>query len=332
MFMDLDQKPNPILSRTDLLTMSGNSRAGRSYMRKPFTLKHLSASHSIVWQMLGLGQRLPMKQTLASWLQLAVQPVLRTQWLRFLRDFTDEQTLAPPHDDLLRRPISSFLVKRMSMQARLQLILDHFDVAGDTMSCHHLQKLWLGEAVNIGSVAGVQDSYCIKLVLSDRCGAGQSGVFSLRLIRERDRQLLCTASFTFVRCTGGRYSLVIGEMRGPDDAQAQQAIADTTSCLGGLHPKDALLLMLKGIVLRSSIPYLMVVSDKKHIGTKRIGRKRGNIREALDDYWMECGAVAFPTFGYRIPVCPGVAIETYSRREESKLAFWKLATSLHDGF
>ncbi|KXF77104.1 virK protein [Paramesorhizobium deserti] len=279
-------------------------------------------------QATGLALRLTVRRAAAFWLRTAFSPWLTMRWMRFLAAFTDRHVQAPPHDDLLRKSLATFLVHRMSRHRRLKLLMQHFEIAGEILCPNALQTLWQGGHVDIGTVSGRDADYRLELCLSDHCGSRHEGAYSLRLKRCDDGMSLCTASFIFVRCPGNSYSIVIGGMQGPASSEAKRAMIAATRCLGGLRPKDAALLVLKGLMARSATPYLIAVSNARHAINQRAARRRRMMLADLDAYWIERGGVHFPQFGFRLPVDPIIGDGGGSRRDISKIAFWKAGVKL----
>jgi uncharacterized protein len=291
--------------------------------------KQLPASHSILRRTITMGNRLAFRRTIAFWLRFAISPILTLRWLRFLQEFTGQHTFVPPHDDLVRKSLSAFLVHRMACRTRLDILVQHFDVAKSLLQPQMLQTLWRGGKVEVGCVSGRDQDYSLQLSLADHCGSRHEGVFALRLIRAVDRSILCTASFVFLRRPGNSYGIVIGGLQGSAHQDAKRAVISATRDLGGLRPKDAVLLILKGMMVRSSTPYIIAVSNSRHVINQRAStRRRMRMRSDLDAYWIERGGVRFPPFGFRLPVNPVINERSESRRDIAKIAFWQIGANL----
>ncbi len=291
-------------------------------------LKHLAASHSILRQTVGLTSRLKFRKALAFLSRSALSPLLTYRWLKFLGNFTEQHTFAPPNDELIRKSLSSFLVHRMAWRTRLNILIQHFDLARQLLCPHLLQALWTGETVELGTICGRDHHYRLQLLLSDHCGSRHEGVFTLRLVQAADQALLCMASFAFVRRPGDSYSLIIGGLQGSADTDAKRAVISATRDLGGLRPKDAVLLALKGFTAHSTTAYLIAVSNSSHVINHRASKRRKMKLADLDAYWSERGGVPFPPFGFRIPVDPMIDDGCGSRRSNAKVAFWKIGANL----
>ncbi|WP_235693242.1 DUF535 family protein [Brucella anthropi] len=291
-------------------------------------LKHLAASHSMLRQTVGIVSRLKFRKTLAFLSRSVLSPGLTFRWLQFLSDFTEQHAFAPPHDDLVRKSLSSFLVHRMAWRTRLNFLTQHFDLARQLMCPHVLQALWRGGMIELGTICGRDHHYRLQLLLSDHCGSRHEGVFTVRLVQASDQTLLCMTSFVFVRRPGDSYSLIVGGLQGSANADAKRAIISATRDLGGLRPKDAVLLVLKGLVVHSATPYLIAVSNSSHVINHRASKRRTMKLSDLDAYWLERGGVPFPPFGFRIPADPRISDGCGSRRSHTKIDFWKVGANL----
>lgn len=288
----------------------------------------LDLSHSIWWQAAGLGFRLSPRRAAAFWLRSAIFPRFTFHWLRFLQAFSEQRALPLPHDDILRKSLSTFLVYRMPRRAKVELLMQHFEIAGEILRPKALNALWQGGAVDMGAIAGRDETYRLEMSLADHCGCRHEGAFSLRLMGPGDELPLCTASFVFARSSGKSYSVVIGGMQGPRGPEAKRAVIAATRDMGGLRPKDAVLLVLKGMMARSVVPYLMAVSNARHAINQRAACRKRRMHADLDGYWTERGGVHFPPFGFRLPLERDGNEGVGSRRDIAKAACGKMGAGV----
>ncbi|WP_439500366.1 DUF535 family protein [Aminobacter ciceronei] len=284
-----------------------------------------SCRRSVFLQMLSLGARISLRRSAVFCLRFACRPVSSFGWIRFLGDFSHGQSLGRPHDDLLRKSLDVFFVKGISSPARLNLMEVHFQVAAELLRQDDLASLWRGERLDMGTVPGRHESYGVQMLLADHCGCRHEGVFAIKLSRASDDYTLWTASFVFIRGEDGTPSLAIGGMQGPKGADAKRAVISATRCLGGLRPKDAMLLALHGLV---SAPHIMAVSNATHVINQRRRKRRKLMQADLDGYWTERGGVAAEPFGFRLPAPPAPQFDSPNRREQSKRAFRDLGSGI----
>ncbi len=275
----------------------------------------------VLWQVLKLGGRLTLKRAIVFSMRLARHPVSTTRWLAFLGAFGDRYRLGLPHDDLIRKSVPTFLLHGASCRRRLQLLMNHFDIASEVLSRRSLMALWRGASMEMGTVGGRAENYRVQLLLADHCGGRHEGAFAIRLSRQSDRYALCTASFAFVRCDHDAYSLVIGGMQGPRGGDGKRALITATRDLGGLRPKDAVLLTLQGLASEGNALHLYAVSNERHVINRRRRKRRRMMVTDLDAYWGDRGGQPSDPFGFSLPIGDGQTARDGNRREQSKRAF-----------
>jgi len=276
---------------------------------------------SLTGHVLKLGLRVSLKRAVVFSMRFARHPLLTSRWIGFLGDFSERYRLGLPHDDLVRKSIPTFFLHGASSAARLDLLLNHFDVASEVLSRRSLMALWRGSTLEMGTVSGRSENYRIQLQLADHSGARHEGAFAIRLRRQSDGYALCTVGFVFVRCEGDSYSLAIGGMQGPKGEEAKRALITATRDLGGLRPKDAALLVLSGLVTEGQAGHVFAVSNDRHVINRRRLKRRRMMRADLDAYWCDRGGVPAEPFGFSLPIGDDQAARDGNRRDQSKRAF-----------
>lgn len=283
-----------------------------------------SGRPSVFLQTLSLGARISLKRSAVFCLRFACRPVSTFGWISFLDDYARSQALGRPHDDLLRKSLDVFFIQGIASSVRLKLMTEHFRIAADLLRHDDLAALWRGERLDMGRVSGRHENYNMQMLLADHCGSRHEGVFAIKLSRASDDYTLWTASFVFVRGADGSLSLAIGGMQGPKGAEAKRSVITATRCLGGLRPKDAMLLVLHGLV---SAPHIMAVSNATHVINQRRRKRRRLMQADLDEYWTERGGTPAEPFGFQLPAPSAPQIDSPNRREQSKRAFWDIGAS-----
>nr|WP_246591279.1 DUF535 family protein [Aminobacter anthyllidis] len=273
--------------------------------------------------MLSLGARISLKRSAVFCLRFACRPVSTFGWISFIEDFGRSQALGRPHDDLLRKSLDVFFITGIPSPARLELMTEHFRIAAELLRQDDLATLWRGERLDMGTVSGRHETYNMQMLLADDCGCRHEGVFAIKLSRASDDYTLWTASFVFVRLEDGTPSLAVGGMQGPKGPEAKRSVISATRCLGGLRPKDAMLLALHGLV---SAPDILAVSNATHVINQRRRKRRKLMQADLDGYWTERGGVAAEPFGFRLPAPLAPQVDSTNRREQSKRAFWDIGS------
>lgn len=283
---------------------------------------------SVFLQTLGLGARVSLKRSVVFCLRFACRPVSTFGWIKFLDDFSRLHSLGRPHDDLLRKSLDVFFVQGIPSPVRLKLMTEHFRIAAKMLRHDDLAALWRGERLDLGSVSGRGENYNMQMLLAAHCGSRHEGVFALKMSRASDDYSLWTASFVLVRGEDGAPSLAIGGMQGPKGTEAKRSVISATRCLGGLRPKDAMLLVLHGLVSVTNPPHIMAVSNATHVINQRRRKRRRLMQADLDEYWTERGGAPAEPFGFQLPAPAAPQIDSPNRREQSKRAFWDIGIGI----
>lgn len=270
-------------------------------------------------RLLGFARRRPWKRTVVLALRFLVNPILTRRWWRFVDAFATARGLPPPHDALLQPSLVIFLTRRVTPTDRLGLLMQHFRVAVRILAPDIVRRLWLGDTIRLGDIAGKRGAYRIELLLACRCGGRHEGIFAIRLLRLCDNLQLCTTKFVFVPGPLGP-TVVVGGLQG--GRNAKRAVIEASRDLGGLRPKEASLLVLQGLLAGSPCPYLFGVAHANHPSTTRHRRRRDRLHADMDGFWRERGGVAEPRFGFMLP--HSRLGNGATRRDATKAAFFAL--------
>lgn len=284
-----------------------------------------SARYVVLKSVLTFGLRVRWKRALLFWGRFAANPLLTIRWWRFGATFAAERGLPPLHDELLQKPLSKFLVYGMPNSRRLSLLIDHFAIAARVLSAESMARLWRGEWLEMGLVQGRSETYACLIALADRSGGRHEGAFAVKLMRVEDKAVLCTARFTFVRQgPEGRYTFVVGSMQGPRNAK--QRIIDVTRDLSGLRPKEAILVVLQGLVTEGGMQHFLAVSQIKHPIRYRRRTRQSMMLSNVDAFWLERSAEPEATYGFRVPFSKICGAD---RRSRSKTWFHSIGELFH---
>lgn len=278
-----------------------------------------SARFLLFWKIITFVWRAHWKRAVLFWLRFAANPFVTFQWWRFLADFSAREKLPPPHDELLQKPLSKFLINRVPQKRRLVLLADNFTIAGRHFSRRVMAGLWAGKTIDMGTVHGRSDEYYCTLSLADRCGGRHEGAFAVRLMRSDDDTVLWTATFMFVRgCETRRHTIVVGGMQGPRDAKEQ--MVSVTRDLCGLRPKEATLMVLQGLISQDAWHYFAVAHSRHPICYRRTRRQKMMVSD-IDAFWRERSAEPEETFGFQVPAS---SLDGTDKRSRMKLCFYNL--------
>lgn len=253
---------------------------------------------SIAAQAAGLWRRARAKRAGLFYGRWLLRPRLTQRWLDYLESLRLRYDLGLPHDELLQKPVAKFLCHGMDEHQRLALICGHFDLAVAVMDRAILRRVWAGHEVELGQLDGRAAAYVLTLVLADCCGGRHEGCLALRLRRQSDGLDLCNMKFVLTATPQG-ITAIIGGVQGAQDAK--RAVIDATRDLGGLRPKDAVLLAIQGLVAPCGAPgCLAVARDRLPIAYRR-RRRQQMLKADNDSFWLDRRGVAEPVYGFHVP-------------------------------
>ncbi|WP_253958315.1 DUF535 family protein [Rhizobium sp. WYJ-E13] len=279
----------------------------------------------VLWRILTFVLRARWKRGVLFWFRFAAHPLLTIRWWRFLAGFAAARAFPAPHDALLQKPLSKFLVYGMSKSLRLARVVEHFLVADRILARETMMRLWQGERLDIGVVNGRNETYTCRIALADLCGGRHEGGFAVELVRTRDKALLCTGRFTFLRQgSEGGYTFVIGSMQGPRNGK--RLIVEATRDLRGVRPKEAILIVLQGLTVEGGMAYFLAVSRARQPIQYRRRKRRSMMLSAIDTFWAERSAEPEEIYGFRVPKS---AIGGTDGRSRSKSRFHMIGELFH---
>ncbi|WP_051074136.1 DUF535 family protein [Rhizobium freirei] len=276
--------------------------------------------HLLLLRILTFSLRVRLKRAFLFWFRFAANPLLTIRWWHFLATFTATRAFPAPHDELLQKPLSKFLVYGLSSSKRLALLIDHFSIAERILSRESMIGLWRGEWLDMGTVQGRSETYACLIALADRSGGRHEGAFAIKLVRLRDKAVLCTARFMFVHHGAeGCYTFVVGSMQGLRNAK--QRMVEVTRDLYGLRPKEAMLVVLQGLTVEGRAQHFLAISQARHPIHYRRGSKQSMMMSNIDAFWAERSGEPESTFGFLVPHS-----KTYGadKRSQSKLWFYNV--------
>lgn len=275
---------------------------------------------AMVWRILTAFTRLTWKRSILLWIRFAANPPLSLAWWRWLTRFAASHGYPLPHDDLMQKPLTKFLVHRLKGWQRLGLLTGHFSIAATILSRDTMVRLWQGERLSMGEVRGRSGAYECLLMLADQCGGRHEGAFAIRLVRSLDGATLCKARFTFVHEDAGQvFTFVVGSLQGVRNAR--QTIVDATRDLHGLRPKEAVLLVLQGLAAEGRARHFYAVSSARHPIRYRRPKRQFMLLTDVDGFWLERSGEPDDAYGFVVPCS---RIGGRDKRNASKARFMAL--------
>ena len=303
------------MSQSELITFGAKAQTFNTFRhgarpKSPFEFPQ--SKNLVLGRILSFALRAPWKRGCLFWLRFAANPIVTMRWWRFLSNFTAAGEYPAPHDDLLQKPLSKFLVHGMPRSLRLELLANHFQIAEGIFSRDSLMRLWEGERLHMGVIEGRNESYSCHIALADRLGGRHEGAFAVRLVRTRDMGLLCVGRFILVhQGLHGRYTFVVGSMQGP--RKGKRLIVDATRDLFGVRPKEAILMVLQGLTLEGGTAHFLAVSENRQPIQYRRSKRRSMLRSDINGFWAERSATPENTYGFMVPKSAVVGADGRSR-------------------
>ncbi|MFB2594870.1 DUF535 family protein [Paracoccus sp. p4-l81] len=273
-------------------------------------------------QAAGLWRRVTPKRAVLFYGRALIRPGATLTWLRHLDRLAGQHDLGAPDDALLQKPLSKFLCHGLPTRRRLELVCGHFDLAATLMTPAAMAASWRGAHVPLGQVAGRTDAYALTLALADCAGGRHEGGHALALTRLSDGIELCSLKFLLIDGPQG-VTAVIGGVQGSEGAK--RAVIEATRDLGGLRPKEALLLVIQGLIATGGAEgCLAVASDRLTIRYRR-RRRQALLKADVDAFWRDRRATPDAEFGFLVPWS---GLTGNKPRDRAKRAFAELGQAL----
>ncbi|WP_165498226.1 DUF535 family protein [Siculibacillus lacustris] len=251
------------------------------------------------------------------------------RWIRFLEYYGVKYGLGAPPLDVVRKSLSTHLVHGASPDRTIALLRNHLFVAEAYFGQDLRRALWNGDTVAIARIEGKRAVYRVDLCRADCAGARHEGELTVAISDGTLPRPLFRVTFTLYRSGRGRSTVVIGGLQGSGLDDAKAAMVAATRDLGGLRPKDALLLVLKGLAARMGAQELYAVSNATHVINRRRQRRRLLKLADYDSYWQDRGGHEGAPFGYVLPIGDlHLATPAANRREAVKRRFAEIGFHL----
>lgn len=274
-----------------------------------------------------------LKQTVVFFFRSFWQFGLSSRWFTFIEAFSHRHGLGTPPLELVRKAFGAYFTLGLPLAAREALLEDHYRIAADHVPVALLRDLWTGTDIRLGTVDGKKDSYHVWLRRSDQCGTRHEGEWTAGFESAGTGEILCRITFLLARGRDGVPTVVIGGLQGPGREVGKKALVTATRDLGGLRPKDAMLLVAAGLARALGAQEMLAIDNDSHPINYRAKRRRQRMLTDYDDYWRERGGEAGGPFGFILPAKdPAEAEAGNRRRDEAKSAFFacgqRMATGL----
>ena len=244
-------------------------------------------------------------------------------WIDYLERYGRRTRLGQPPLELVRKSLATYFIYQSSVSKTQALLVDHFEISASVVRREMLEQLWNGETIDLATVNGKQGAYHITLCRADQAGARHEGELTLAFTGPLLSGPLCRMTFIFVRQADGGVTLAVGSTQGTNQTDGKSAIITATRDLGGLRPKDAVLLSLKGMAHRLGAKEIFAVANDSHVINRRRASRRKRMWTDLDSYWIDRGGVEGGPFGFILAIDDMSGdLKSTNRRQAMKKAFW----------
>ena len=251
------------------------------------------------------------------------------RWLAFLETFVDDQRLPTAPTTVLRKPLDRYFALGLGTDRRVALLVDHYRIAADMLPHAFVAALWTTGVLPLSEIAGKKARYALRLLRSDLAATREEGEWTLLLECLETDLALCRLTFLLVRVEGGPPTVAIGGVQGAASAEAKTRVIFATRDLGGLRPKDALLLTAAGIAAGLGAEVMQAVGNAGQLINARGLKRRAKLVSNYDAYWEERGGSPGGPYDFLLPVKnPAYAEPGQKRRDEAKKAFWDAGAGL----
>lgn len=261
------------------------------------------------------------------------------RWHRWIDGLFQAQCGIPAPVSIHIKPLRRYLCRGLPLRARLTLLTEHYALAFERMDRRLLrQVLTTGEA-EVGRVAGRDRTFGVQLRTSSAAACHREGEFSIALTDETAAVTLARMTFVLAQGVDGRPIVVVGGIQGhmrrdmarlaaAGGVDMKQMVVAATRSLGGVRPKDAVLLVLTAMAAEAGIGEVLGVSNACHVTTT--WRGESTISADYDSYWRDRGAEPHSNVGFRLAVDPAdLTVETAgNRREAAKAALRQVGRRL----
>ncbi len=270
-----------------------------------------------------------LKHTIVFFFRSITRFRLTSRWIGFLEDYGQGEGLGQPPLELVRKAFGAYFIMNRSLAEREALLEHHYRLASERVPKAVLEALWAGEPTELGRVSGKKDDYIVWLRRADQCGTRHEGEWTFGFECRISGLLLCRITVLLVAGADGRPSVAIGGLQGPSREVPKSALVTATRDLGGLRPKDAMLLVTGGLAKALGAGSIFAVDNLGHPINYRAQRRRAKMLTDYDDYWRDRGGEPGPPFGFVLPVRdPFEAEPGNKRRDEAKQAFFACGNRL----
>lgn len=249
------------------------------------------------------------------------------QWIEWQDEFARQYHLPECSSVVARKPVDAYFGYRVDRKTRIGLLMEHYRLSSNLLMPGDLRMLWGGGAVDMGQIRGKKRSYGLSVMRSDAAATRQEGEFAFVLECGDTGLVLCRMTFLLTSVKGQAPTLAVGGLQGDSSPEAKQCVIFATRDLGGLRPKDALVLVAGAVAHAMGAQAILAISNENHVSRARRSRRLKPLPTDYDAYFTERGGVTGEPFGFIIPIRQPSAT-TSTRRDQAKREFWTAGRNL----
>mgnify|MGYP000860843007 CR=1 FL=1 len=194
-----------------------------------------------------------------------------------------------------------YLTRDLNARQRSQAIVSHYQYI-DTLASNRLAAAMVSATELPLLTLHGKDDAAFTLSMSSAGKAEREGETTLWL-RDADRQLLASATFSVVRHQD-QWQVVIGGLQGPRRHVSHDVIKQATRACYGLFPKRLLLEFIWLLAAQSPIQAVYGVSDNGHVFRAlryRLSKGR-HFHASYDEFWQSIEGVPDSIYRWRLPL------------------------------
>lgn len=194
-----------------------------------------------------------------------------------------------------------YLTRDLNARQRSQAIISHYQYI-DTLAGNRLAAAMVSATELPLLTLHGKDDAAFTLSASSAGKAEREGETTLWL-RDADRQLLASATFSVVRHQD-QWQVVIGGLQGPRRHVSHDVIKQATRACYGLFPKRLLLEFIWLLAAQSPIQAVYGVSDNGHVFRAlryRLSKGR-HFHASYDEFWQSIEGVPDSIYRWRLPL------------------------------
>lgn len=243
-------------------------------------------------------------------------PVTTLRYLHQLSRLPDLHQVMGVQGLLPAKPHRPYLRAGISVAARAQAILDHYQMVG-ALQNGALRQLLQSPGDNLlATLQGKNDEAFEIFSCPGRFDREGENTLVLRYQHE----VIASLSFSLIREAGQR-TLLIGGLQGPRKHISNEVIREATKAAHGLFPKRILMEVVGRLAQQCAIEQILAVGDTTHVFRSLRYRhsKRDYFFASYSEFWLSLGGEARKDALFLLPLSlPRKALEDIASKKRAE--------------